>query len=176
LLSSLTLNFLKVITAELSDYHPPPILVVQGPAPAGPLLLKIIISQAHVDSCATVSHIRRSLTQFDMKMLDLDSNIKLFNQYVKAQIKSLLARGEMSSNLFINLLKGYKVAKNVEFLDCIRRKENSYEEGEDINPNYGRRSCQVQGSQACGQVVCAHQRARPALTGQVEQLKLSEWT
>lgn len=135
LLSSLTLDFLKLITAKSPDYHLPPIVAAQGPVPAGPLLLKIIISQAHVDSRATVSHIRTSLTQLDTKMLDLDSNIELFNQYVKAQIKSLLARGETSSNLPINLLKGYKVANDVEFLDFISRRENSYEEGEDVNHN-----------------------------------------
>ena len=135
LLSSLTLEFLKLITAESASYHLPAIVAAQGPVPSGPLLLKLIISQAHVDSRATVSHIRTSLTQLDVKMLELDSNVELFNQYVKAQIKSLLARGETSSDLFINLLKGYKEANDVEFLDFIRRKENSYEEGEDITPN-----------------------------------------
>jgi hypothetical protein len=71
----------------------------------------------------------------DAKMLELDSNVEAFNFYVKAQIKSLSARGEISSDLLINLFKGYKVANDVEFLDFIRRKENAYEEGEDINPN-----------------------------------------
>jgi hypothetical protein len=135
LLSSLTLEFLKLITAESSDYHLPSIVAAQGPVPAGPLLLKLIISQAHVDSRATVSHIRTSLTLLDAKMIELDSNVETFNQYVKAQIKNLLARGETSSDLLINLFKGYKVADDVEFLDFIRRKENSYEEGEDVNPN-----------------------------------------
>jgi hypothetical protein len=135
LLSSLTLEFLKLITSESSDYHLPSIVAAQGPVPAGPLLLKLIISQAHVDSRATVSHIRTSLTLLDAKMVELDSNVETFNQYVKAQIKNLLARGETSSDLLINLFKGYKVANDVEFLDFIRRKENSYEEGEDVNPN-----------------------------------------
>jgi hypothetical protein len=135
LLSSLTLEFLKLITSESSDYHLPSIVASQGPVPAGPLLLKLIISQAHVDSRATVSHIRTSLTLLDSKMIELDSNIETFNQYVKSQIKNLLARGETSSDLLINLFKGYKVANDVEFLDFIRRKENSYEEGEDVNPN-----------------------------------------
>jgi hypothetical protein len=135
LLSSLALDFLKLINAKSPDYHLPTIVAAQGPVPSGPLLLKIIISQAHVDSRATVSHIRTSLTQLDTKMLDLDSKIEVFNQYVKAQIKSLLARGEMLSDQLINLIKGYKVANDVKFLDFIRRKENSYKEGEDVNTN-----------------------------------------
>ena len=87
--------------------------------PAGPLLLKLIISKAHVDSRATVSFIRTSLTLLDSKMIELDSNIKAFNQYVKAQIKNLAARGETSSDLLINLFKGYKAANDVEFADFI---------------------------------------------------------
>jgi hypothetical protein len=50
LLSSLTLEFLKLITAKSSYYHLPSIVAAQGPMPAGPLLLKLIISQAHVYS------------------------------------------------------------------------------------------------------------------------------
>jgi hypothetical protein len=135
LLSSLTLDFLKLITADLSDYHLPALVATQGPVPAGPLLLKLIFSQAHVHSRATVSHIHTLLTLLDAKMIELDSNIETFNQYVKSQIKNLSTWGETSSDLLINLFKGYKVANDVEFLDFIRRKENSYEEGEDINSN-----------------------------------------
>jgi hypothetical protein len=91
LLGSLTLDFLKLITADSTDYHLPPIVAGDGPVPAGPLLLKLIISQAHVDSRATVTHIRTSLTMLDAKMTELDSNIEAFNFYVKAQIKNLAA-------------------------------------------------------------------------------------
>jgi hypothetical protein len=66
-------------------------------------------------------------------MIELDSDVKAFNFYVKAQIKSLSARGETSSDLLINLFKGYKAANDVEFLDFLRRKETSYKEGEDID-------------------------------------------
>jgi hypothetical protein len=124
-----------VITADSNAYHLPPIVATDGPVPSGPLLLKLIISQAHVDSRATVSFICTSLTQLDNKMTKLDSDVESFNFYVKAQIKSLSARGETSSDLLINLFKGYKAANDVEFLDFIRRKANAYEEGDDINTN-----------------------------------------
>jgi hypothetical protein len=135
LLSSLTLDFLKLITTDSNDYHLPPIDATDGPVPSGPLLLKLITSQAHVDSQATVSFLRTSLTLLDTKMSDLDSDIESFNIYVKAQIKGLSARGETSSDPLINLFKGCRLANDVEFLDFIRRKENAYEEGEDTNPN-----------------------------------------
>jgi hypothetical protein len=82
-----------------------------------------------------MSFLQTSLTLLDIKMDGLDSNIESCNLYVKAQIKSLLARGEASSDLLLNLFKGYKVANDVKFLDFVRRKENAYEEGEDINTN-----------------------------------------
>ena len=133
LLSTLSVEFLKLITAESQDYHMPAIVAADGPIPSGPLLLKLIISKAHVDSRATVTYIRTSLTELDDKMVQVDSNIETFNFFVRAQIKSLAARGETSSDLLINLFKGYKAANDAEFLDFIRRKENSYEEGDDIN-------------------------------------------
>jgi hypothetical protein len=135
LLSSLTLDFLKLITADANEYHLPAIAANDGPVPAGPLLLKLIIAQAHVDSRATVSFIRESLGKLDEKMIEVDSDIEAFNFYVKAQIKSLSARGETSTDLLVNLFKGYKVANDVEFADFIRRKVNAYEEGvEDVSP------------------------------------------
>jgi hypothetical protein len=106
ILSSLTLDFLKLITADSDNYHLPAIVAADGPVPSGPLLLKMVISQAHVDSRATVSFIRTSRTKFDEKMFELDSNVEAFNVYVKSQLKSLSARGETSNDLLINLFKG----------------------------------------------------------------------
>jgi hypothetical protein len=62
LLSSLTLGFWELITVDLNDWHSPAIVAADSPVLSAPLLLKLIISQAHVDSRATVSHIRTSLT------------------------------------------------------------------------------------------------------------------
>jgi hypothetical protein len=132
LLASLSIDFLKLITADSGDYHLPAIVATEGAVPSGPLLLKLIISKAHVDSRATVSFIRTSLTLLDDKMIEVDSNIETFNFYVKAQVKSLSARGETSSDLLTNLFKGYKAANDVEFADFIRRKQNLYEEGGDV--------------------------------------------
>jgi hypothetical protein len=135
LLSSLSLDFLKLITAEAMGYHLPPIVATDGPIPSGPLLLKLIISKAHVDSRATVTYIRTSLTELDDKMTDSDSKIQEFNLFVQAQVKSLAAPGESSGDLLINLFKVCEVANDSEFKDFIRRKENKYEEGHNISVN-----------------------------------------
>jgi hypothetical protein len=133
LLSSLTLDFLKTITADASTYHLPAIVAINGDVPAGVLLVKLIISQAHVDSRATISFVRTSLTKLDEKMIELDSDIVKFNIYVKAQVNTLAQRGQTTDNLLINLFKGYEKADNVEFQDLIRCKKNHYEEGRDVN-------------------------------------------
>ena len=106
--------------------------MANGAIPSGPLLLKLIISQAHVDSRATVTFIRNSLRKLGIKMIELDSNVIEFNLFVKAQIKALAHRGETTSDLLINLFEGYEAANDVEFADLIRRKKNDYEEGKDV--------------------------------------------
>jgi hypothetical protein len=94
LLNSLTLDFLKTITADASVCHLPAVVLINGDVPAGVLLLKLIISRAHVDSPATVLFIRTSLTKLDEKMIELDSDVMKFNIYVKAQVSSLAKRGQ----------------------------------------------------------------------------------
>ena len=132
LLGSLSVGFLKIITAELLSYHLPALVAIDGPFPSGPLLLKVIISRAHVDSRATVSFLRNSLSVLDDKMVELDSNVVEFNTYVRAQVQALYHRHQKTSDLMVNLLKGYKKATDVEFQDLIRRLENDYEEGRDV--------------------------------------------
>jgi hypothetical protein len=133
LLNSLSLDFLKTITPDSASYNLPAIVLANGAVPVGPLLLRIIISRAHVDSRATVSFIRTSLTKLDEKMIELDSDIVKFNTYVRTQVNNLAKRGQTTDDLLINWFKGYKVADDVEFQDLIRRKKNDYEEGKDVD-------------------------------------------
>ena len=79
LLNSLTLNFLKTITPDSSMYNLPVIVPANGDVPAGALLLRLIISRAHIDSRATMLFIRTSLTELNEKMIELDYNVVKFN-------------------------------------------------------------------------------------------------
>jgi hypothetical protein len=136
LLNSLSLDFLKTITSESVTYHVPALLASNGAVPAGALLLKLITSNAHVDSRATVTFIRHSLRKLDAKMIQPDSNVVEFNLYVKAQVLSLAQRGETTTDLLVNLFEGCKAADDVEFKDLLKRKENECNEGKDITvPN-----------------------------------------
>jgi hypothetical protein len=96
---------------------------------SGPVLLKLIIMVSHVDTRATITSVRTKLSSLDQAMRDHDSNIELFNDYVIGQVSKLHARGEQTQDLLVNLFKGYKACKDAEFVDYIKKKEDLYEEG-----------------------------------------------
>jgi hypothetical protein len=105
---SLHTDFLNLITTEATLYHIIDTRYPQeAPIPCGALLLKIIIKKAHVDTRATVSFIRTALSSMDTKMMALDSDISKFIAYVKTQVIALEARGETTTDLLINVFKGY---------------------------------------------------------------------
>jgi hypothetical protein len=90
--ASLETKFLKTIMMEAWKYY-----VGQDRTPAASLLLKAIIMRAHVDTRATVTFICEALSQLDVKMSGLDSNITKLKIYMKSQVISLEARGDPST-------------------------------------------------------------------------------
>jgi hypothetical protein len=96
----------------------------------GPLLLKVIIQTAYVDTRSTVLHLREQLSQLDTYMIDVNSDIEQYNDHVKTLVDGLNARGEQTLDLLANLFKGYMGASDADFIDFIKRKKNSYEEGD----------------------------------------------
>ena len=96
-----------------------------GNAPSGALLLKVIIGTAHTDTRATTAHIKSLLSSLDKKMISLSSNIEEFNNYVRDQLSSLLARGATTSDLIENLFKGYLTCQDNEFVTHIRIKKRA---------------------------------------------------
>ena len=51
---------------------------------------------------------------------------------LSGQLDALTARGESSSDVMVNLFKGYLAAPDKEFSAYIKQKKNSYEEGQDL--------------------------------------------
>jgi hypothetical protein len=135
LLNSLTLDFLRTITTDSTAYHLPAIVAMDGDVLSGPLLLKLIVGRAHLDSRAALLFLRNSLTQLDAKMIELDSNVVEFYKFVKAQVTALAHRNQESSDLLINLFKGHEAVDDVKFQDLIRCMVNDYEEGRDVTVN-----------------------------------------
>ena len=100
----------------------------------GLLFLKIIIQLSHIDTNATITMIRTRLSNLDVKMAELQDDIVQFNEFVKAQVIHLGARGERTTDLLVNLFKGYKAVADPKFVQYIETKEDSYNEGQDIDP------------------------------------------
>ena len=128
LISSLTETGKSKVVLESHKY------TVNG-VPDGPLLLKVIIQLAHIDTRATVTVIRTRLSSLDSKMVQLEDNVTEFNEYVKTQKAALEARGETTNDLLVNLFKGYKAATDIRFVKYIENKEDDYNEGKDITVN-----------------------------------------
>ena len=93
---------------------------------------KVIISTAHVNTKASVSFLREKLSPLDTYILSIDSNIKIFNDYVKTQVHVLTSRGETENYLMINIFKGHRVENYCVFVSYIDEKKDEYDEGGNI--------------------------------------------
>jgi hypothetical protein len=102
---------------------------------SGALLLKVVIMVSHVDTRATVTAVRTKLSSLDKAMRDHDSKVEDFNNHVLTLVAQLHARGEQTHDLLVNLFKGYKACKDSEFVEYIKKKEDMYEEGGNIDYN-----------------------------------------
>jgi len=102
---------------------------------SGVALLKIIVRESHLDTNATTNQIRTKLSNLDSYILTVDSDIGKFNQYVKLLVQSLMARNQKTSDLLINLFKGYGAVSDEVFRAWLMRKQDDHEEGEELTPD-----------------------------------------
>ena len=102
---------------------------------SGTLLLKVVIMVSHVDTRATITAVRTKLSSLDRAMRELESDVEKFNDHVLSLISQLYARGEQTQDLLVNLFKGYKACKDAEFVEYIKKKEDTYEEGGEVEYN-----------------------------------------
>ena len=110
------------VNVHRSDYH-------IGEQRVGALLLKVIIRESHIDTNATISHIRTQLSSLDTYLPTIGHDIGKLNDYVTSLHDALLAGGEVSNDLLINLFKGYKASSDRRFVAYIEKKEEDYEDG-----------------------------------------------
>ena len=103
-----------------------------GPHFSGLLLLKIIIRESCVDTQATAATIRTRLSTLDTYMGEIGSDITKFNGYVMMLVEMLNTRGHTTSDLLINLFKGYATASDATFRGYISRQRERYDDDEQI--------------------------------------------
>ncbi len=122
LMKSISKEGKSKITIWKNQYH------ING-KPSGNLLLKVIIRESHLDTNATISTIRTNLSNLDTCMLKIGGDITKFNTCVKELIESLHARGEVTTDLLINLFEGCFAVEDKNFNSHILKKKENYEEG-----------------------------------------------
>ena len=90
-----------------------------------PLLFKVIMNRAELDTIVTSTIIRQELQELDVKILELNSNVTEFVEAVKGNIKKLDSRGEAATkdNLIMNIFKALKVVKD----KCFREHFTTFE-------------------------------------------------
>ena len=98
----------------------------------GPLLFKLVVQKAIVDTRATTTHLKEQLMSLDAYMTEVNSNVALFNQHVKITVEGLTARGHTTDDIMIGLFKGYMAASDREFVRYIKDYKNKYDDDEDI--------------------------------------------
>lgn len=100
---------------------------------SGSLFFKLLMKKAVIDTRATANHYRMNLINLDSYMSVVDSNIQLFNQYVKINRDGLKSRGQHYDDIMINLFRGYMHAMDQEFVRYIKDKKDQYDDGADMD-------------------------------------------
>jgi hypothetical protein len=99
---------------------------------SGIMLFKLLVRKSNTDTRATASQLWEKFTNLDFYMSTVNSNIELFNQYVKVNQDGLTARGESIDDLTINLFKVYLCVTDRDVVRHTRNKKDSYDDGEDF--------------------------------------------
>ena len=70
-----------------------PALYTENEVPSGPMMLKLIIGKASIDTPATMLILRESIANLHSKMSEMKCNVREFNIYVEQQRKLIAGRG-----------------------------------------------------------------------------------
>jgi len=98
----------------------------------GPAFLKAIIRKSSIDTRSTVFHLRGEISANGLLdyMSKVSYDIELFNQFVDLQVEALMARGETTSDLLVNLFMAYLAVPDRKFVDYIEKQKDKFDEGE----------------------------------------------
>mmetsp|Transcript_101610 Transcript_101610/g.294034 ORF Transcript_101610/g.294034 Transcript_101610/m.294034 type:complete len:427 (+) Transcript_101610:119-1399(+) len=99
------------------------------------LFLRTIIEESSIQTNATTSAIRTRLSELDKYIVQIDSDISKFNEYVELNVAALTARGETTTDLLVNLWKAYKNCGDKTFASYMKREHEDYQmKNEDVEP------------------------------------------
>jgi len=82
-----------------------------GETPIAAMYYNQMMGFANVDTEATISLTRQQLSTLDVKMIELNSNIRVFNSYVQELLSKLHQHGTTSEDTLTKLFRGYRAAQ-----------------------------------------------------------------
>ena len=103
--------------------------------PSGPALLKVIIRESSLDTNVMVRNIRSQLSGLDTYLPMIGHDIIKMNLHVGELLMKLTSRGKTTEDLLVNLFKGYSAASDDVFTRYIQKKDEDYDDGQDITPH-----------------------------------------
>jgi hypothetical protein len=95
----------------------------------GPAMFRVILQIVGIETSASIAVIQAVLRTLPAKLLELNSNIVVFNEFVTEQINDLIVRGAEPNDALHLLFEAYGVANNPNFKEYIRSKENAVYDG-----------------------------------------------
>jgi hypothetical protein len=129
ILGSLTKEARDEIFACYPEYMIPALPPDNYDIGLGACLLKTIIGKSVVDTLATEGTLRNALSNLPNKLVELQSNIKMFNLYVVQQRFGLTARGVSVPELLNQLFNAYRNASEARFVQAINSQHAAYISG-----------------------------------------------
>lgn len=98
---------------------------------SGILYYKILLSKAEIDTRATASITRTNLYCLPQYMKEeAKEDISAFNAYVKAQMETLVSRGETCSDVLDHIFRAYAACQDHDFHDFVRDAQRRHNLGE----------------------------------------------
>ena len=95
----------------------------------GVCFLKSIIDHTYTNTLSNADIARGNLSSLDLYIEYLPkSDVTKMNEHIKENQKELEAAGQHTTDLIINLFKGYGKAKDKTFCQWIQRKKDDYME------------------------------------------------
>jgi hypothetical protein len=95
----------------------------------GPLMYKIIMRLATIDSVATTEALPANLNNFSIYAASVNGNIDLINSYFDVNYSQILARGSTVDDPIAKLFDAYLVVPDYNFKQYISKKQDDYHNG-----------------------------------------------
>jgi hypothetical protein len=110
-----------------------------------PLMYKIIMRLATINSVATTETLRKNLDALPAYAVSVNGNVDMINSYFDANYSQILARGAAVDNPLSKLFNGYLVVQDDTFPKYILSKQERYHDGE-LGASYTHESLMAQAS------------------------------